>query len=193
MTKARINLEKYEQFRFDTGSLALNLVATVRHRGSQPRDLLVSAAAFDQWLKLAGLPPCDTESSAEEFHNMLLLRECIYRVVQGLVTQSPTDDADYQLINSCAAFPVAAPQISHETQAVVWLSERPVRAGMSLIARDAVLLIGNIDRNRLKMCVHDDCQMLFVDLSPRNQRRWCSMSVCGNREKVAAYRQRNNA
>ena len=30
----------------------------------------------------------------------------------------------------------------------------------------------------------------FFDISPRKNRKWCSMSVCGNREKVAAHRKR---
>ena len=43
---------KYNQFRFDTGSLSLNFVATVRHRGgSQPRDLLSAPEALADALR----------------------------------------------------------------------------------------------------------------------------------------------
>jgi predicted RNA-binding Zn ribbon-like protein len=43
---------------------------------------------------------------------------------------------------------------------------------------------------RLKICPNDDCAWAFYDESRNRSRRWCSMRVCGNREKVRAYRDR---
>jgi predicted RNA-binding Zn ribbon-like protein len=35
------------------------------------------------------------------------------------------------------------------------------------------------------------CQVYFgLDVTKNHQRRWCDMSVCGNRAKVRAYRAR---
>jgi predicted RNA-binding Zn ribbon-like protein len=32
--------------------------------------------------------------------------------------------------------------------------------------------------------------VLFVDTSRKGDRRWCSMSACGNKAKVAGFRKR---
>lgn len=43
---------------------------------------------------------------------------------------------------------------------------------------------------RLKACPGPHCGWLFYDASRNASSRWCSMSICGNRTKTAAYRQR---
>ncbi len=43
---------------------------------------------------------------------------------------------------------------------------------------------------RLKICPADDCRVVYYDQSRNASRRWCSMEVCGNRNKTRAYRQR---
>jgi predicted RNA-binding Zn ribbon-like protein len=43
---------------------------------------------------------------------------------------------------------------------------------------------------RLKACPWDTCRWAFYDHSKNRSGRWCSMEVCGNRAKVAAYRKR---
>jgi predicted RNA-binding Zn ribbon-like protein len=44
---------------------------------------------------------------------------------------------------------------------------------------------------RLKACSRDECQWVFYDQSRSQTSRWCSMRVCGNREKVRNYQTRN--
>lgn len=44
---------------------------------------------------------------------------------------------------------------------------------------------------RVKACPLDDCQWAFLDQSRNRSRRWCSMEVCGNREKTRAFRDRH--
>ena len=43
---------------------------------------------------------------------------------------------------------------------------------------------------RLKVCIADDCQLAFYDTSKNRSRHWCSMGVCGNRQKTRTYRSR---
>jgi predicted RNA-binding Zn ribbon-like protein len=43
---------------------------------------------------------------------------------------------------------------------------------------------------RLKACPGPHCGWLFYDASRNASSRWCSMSICGNRTKTAAYRKR---
>jgi predicted RNA-binding Zn ribbon-like protein len=45
---------------------------------------------------------------------------------------------------------------------------------------------------RVKACRADDCQWAFYDRSRNRSGVWCEMAVCGNREKVRAYRSRSH-
>lgn len=44
---------------------------------------------------------------------------------------------------------------------------------------------------RLKACREDTCQWAFYDRSKNSSRHWCSMEVCGSRNKARAYRRRH--
>jgi predicted RNA-binding Zn ribbon-like protein len=46
---------------------------------------------------------------------------------------------------------------------------------------------------RMKACRADDCRWAFLDSAKNRSRAWCSMQSCGNRAKVAAYRERHTA
>ena len=44
---------------------------------------------------------------------------------------------------------------------------------------------------RLKACRQETCGWLFYDASRNRSSNWCSMQVCGGREKSRAYRRRH--
>jgi predicted RNA-binding Zn ribbon-like protein len=44
---------------------------------------------------------------------------------------------------------------------------------------------------RLKACRRDVCHWIYYDRSRNRGSTWCAMSVCGNRTKTRAYRQRH--
>lgn len=46
---------------------------------------------------------------------------------------------------------------------------------------------------RAKACPLDSCQWAFLDQSRNRSRRWCSMEVCGNREKTRSFRDRQRS
>jgi predicted RNA-binding Zn ribbon-like protein len=46
------------------------------------------------------------------------------------------------------------------------------------------------DFTHVKACQGQSCTLLFADHTRGHARRWCSMSVCGNRAKVSAHRSR---
>ncbi len=184
---------KYNKFRFDAGSLALNFVTTVRHRGSQPRDLLPTPETLADWFEMAGCRSPVVRPSRQDHEEALLLREAVYRAVRSLILNEPPGTADMDRINAAAAYALAVPQVETASCCVRWESPHPARACLAEVARDAVMVIGGSDRQRLKMCDNQGCQMLFLDQSPTNRRRWCAMSICGNREKIKMHRQRRRS
>jgi predicted RNA-binding Zn ribbon-like protein len=70
--------------------------------------------------------------------------------------------------------------------------EIPAAAGLELpllvVARAAGELLTSENVVFVKACPGHGCGWLFLDRTGR--RRWCSMSACGNRAKVAAYARR---
>ncbi|WP_410587087.1 CGNR zinc finger domain-containing protein [Amycolatopsis sp. lyj-23] len=70
--------------------------------------------------------------------------------------------------------------------------------GPALVAADVVgavfvacaRLVVRGDWIRLKICPADTCLWAFYDESRNRSRTWCSMRVCGNREKARGWRAR---
>ena len=46
---------------------------------------------------------------------------------------------------------------------------------------------------RVKACRGNDCRWVFIDGSRNTSRRWCDMANCGNRAKMATFRDRHRA
>ncbi|HXJ12740.1 MAG TPA: CGNR zinc finger domain-containing protein [Candidatus Limnocylindrales bacterium] len=61
---------------------------------------------------------------------------------------------------------------------------------LAAIARSAAELIVEGQDAPLKRCANAGCRLFFYDDSRTRRRRWCSMAVCGNRHKVAAFLKR---
>jgi predicted RNA-binding Zn ribbon-like protein len=51
-------------------------------------------------------------------------------------------------------------------------------------------LVCNADFRLVRACEGAGCTLVFYDRTKGHARRWCSMSVCGNRAKAAAHRAR---
>jgi len=64
---------------------------------------------------------------------------------------------------------------------------------LAAIARSAAELIAEGANAPVRRCANLDCGLFFYDDSRTGRRRWCSMSVCGNRHKVAAFLRRHGA
>jgi predicted RNA-binding Zn ribbon-like protein len=58
------------------------------------------------------------------------------------------------------------------------------------VTQAAADLLATADFTFVKRCEDDNCVLWFSDQTKSHQRRWCSMDLCGNRHKVAAYRKR---
>jgi predicted RNA-binding Zn ribbon-like protein len=69
----------------------------------------------------------------------------------------------------------------------------PAQVGLALPLLSTAWAVGDlltrIDLGTVKSCPGHDCGWMFVD--PRGRRKWCSMSSCGNRAKVASHAERH--
>ena len=76
----------------------------------------------------------------------------------------------------------------HSTQ--LWFEPAEPEDLFAPLVYSAVTLFSDVDRRRVRKC--DQCVLHFHDTSKKGTRRWCSMQLCGNRLKVAAYAARQH-
>ena len=79
-----------------------------------------------------------------------------------------------------------------------WRMEFVAREGgldwlLAAIARSAAELVAEGPKAPLRICANPQCGLFFYDKSRTHRRRWCSMSACGNRSKVATFAHRHSA
>ncbi len=128
------------------------------------------------------------EISERELVDVLALRAAIARIAAARADVEPVDPDDIDTLNLFAATPDVPPVLAGGRRQA---GAGRIRIGQALstLARDAVHLFG-AEGDRIRRCAADDCRMVFHDESRTGTRRWCSMSRCGNRAKVRAFRLR---
>jgi predicted RNA-binding Zn ribbon-like protein len=70
-----------------------------------------------------------------------------------------------------------------------WEQHTPAEV-LAPVAESAAELLATGDFSLIRQCEDDNCVLWFYDRTKSHHRRWCNMATCGNRNKVAAFRQR---
>jgi predicted RNA-binding Zn ribbon-like protein len=142
---------------------------------------------------LAGVGPA---LDADTFAGALALREAISALVTATVVGDSAPAPAVRCVNQWLALPPQRP-VLHLEAGVAVLGPAPAartpRGVLAMIAADAAELLGTDLRERLRICPGPGCRGRFLDDSPAGRRRWCSMAVCGNRNKAAMHRQAAHA
>jgi predicted RNA-binding Zn ribbon-like protein len=146
---------------------------------------LAAPGDLDRWLVAAGLADGPGGATAEDLSAARQLRETLYALALARAEDRPLPDVAREALNAFAAQPAAAPSLDRSGR--VW-RHGGVRALLASVAREAIELLG--EGAPIRQCQGPTCAILFVDTSRKGDRRWCSMSACGNRAKVAAFRGR---
>ena len=202
-------------FVFDGGTLALDLLNTWHFNADQPLDLLQSPEDLVIWLAAAGLPDdaYRAELSSSPPNRRILLDEALWLrrdillIVQSLVAGElpppyTVDALNRILTESGTSFrldsltipPEGDQEERMEGQLVLNVHEHisSVLGVLQPIALSAARIVTEANPTRIRQCASSNCMYWFLDTSKSGRRRWCSMSRCGNRAKVAKhYRQRS--
>lgn len=175
-------------FKFRGDHLALDFPATLAARlRAEPRELLPTPHDLGRWLVAAGLAASVPPVTEEELGQARELREALYRLAMARLNGQPFPEPDRALLNRWAAGRTPAPCL--EMEGMSWTRE-DAPALLALVAREAVELLGGELGGRVRQCAGEGCALLFVDTSRKGGRKWCSMSGCGNKAKVASFRER---
>jgi predicted RNA-binding Zn ribbon-like protein len=121
------------------------------------------------------------------------LREAIFSIGCALSERRKPDEACCRQLSTIYAQSLAAARLVPHGEGYVWTWDPRLGVAESIlgpIAFSALTLLTQQDLSRIKRCEGDHCGWLFFDTTKNKRRRWCEMSVCGNRAKVRALRQR---
>ncbi len=175
-------------FKFPAREFALDFTATLRGRlRESPEELLQTPRDLERWLFAAGLVSNSVEVRSRDLQAARELREAIYRLARAAAKGEAWPSEDVRCLNRWAAIPPPAPRL--ESRGVRWVVSDAASA-LSAVARDAIELLGGPLSERIRECGGETCAVLFVDESRAGSRRWCSMTRCGNKAKVADFRKR---
>ncbi len=91
-----------------------------------------------------------------------------------------------------AAYPLVA-QFDSTGKGALRPARNDTLAGLSAIVAELYDGSRSGSLDRLKMCAAEECRRVFFDRSKPATRRWCMSTLCGNRIKTRAYRERRRA
>jgi predicted RNA-binding Zn ribbon-like protein len=147
---------------------------------NEPSDLLRWAERSER------LPATMMQRFAEPatvFEAALRLREAIHRCFATTASGQAPNYEDLVVLNAALA---AAPA-RQCVRPAGWDVGSPEPSAPALLApvlwSAADLLVGG-QLAHVRQCANPECGWLFLDNSKGGNRRWCSMSACGNRAKA---------
>ncbi|MFL6126187.1 CGNR zinc finger domain-containing protein [Actinophytocola sp.] len=153
-----------------------------RHGESHvPGERLTSPQALADWLAVRGLTSGDTPLGVTDVAATIALRTALR---QALVADA---GADVTATSTLRDYPLRlVPDVSGGLRIAV-TSGRP---WLDAIVETVAGSVAKGDWARVKLCAAPDCRWAFYDVSRNGRGRWCTMEVCGNRQKTRTYRQR---
>jgi predicted RNA-binding Zn ribbon-like protein len=175
-------------FAYDTEQALQAAVVLVN--SAEPPDTLTTIEELDDFYSRFGYTGRRDRTQAE----LETLRAARPRLRELLT--APRDEA-VELVNGMLAEAQAVPQLvrhdEYDWHVHATDYQRPLAS--RIIVETAMAMIDVIradEMSRLDVCADDACNGVVLDLSRNRSRRFCSVT-CGNRNAVAAYRQRQRA
>jgi predicted RNA-binding Zn ribbon-like protein len=183
---------------FVGGHPALDLANAVfdRHVPEPDNELFKTTPDIANWFRASGLAE-DREAAAiaeitdESFiERVHAAREASASTFGALAAGQPPAGEALSLLFSAAArgFEDGAVEMAGTKPLLRPARWRDADAVTSLLAMLSIEALFTLPRDRLRSCPR--CGWLFLDTSRGGQRRWCSMRVCGNREKLSRHKER---
>lgn len=180
---------------FIGNDLALDFINSAFGMGNDSWDCLADDAGALAWLKAADLLAPDFDAPVTGLATLAQsLRTAAGRLID---LNKPREPTDLEVVNRIleAGRPARTLALG-EGDNVVLLARRRDDSAASLlepVATALVQLLVQGDLAQVRQCEAHDCTLRFLDVTKSGRRRWCSMAVCGNRMKVAAFRARKDA
>lgn len=172
---------------------ALDLLNTIAQIDGKPADSWASDTDVVQWLVRAGWYE-QGEITATQARGLLKSARSLREAIRALVGERKSGGRiDPKLLNDFLAKAPSHSELICEDAGLRLERRRVAKTPEQLlapVAESAAELLATGDFTLIRKCEDDTCTMWFYDRTKSHRRRWCSMALCGNRHKVAAFRQR---
>jgi predicted RNA-binding Zn ribbon-like protein len=192
-------------FEISGGDLALDLANTKERRPTDaPLELLLSYDDVVAWGVQAGavsatLAPALRGRAARKpaearaaFRRAVDVREAIFALFSAAAGGRPLPERPLAALNAALPAALSRRRVSRDGKGARWVWSDDVDLDRVLwpVLERAAALLTSPDLSRLRECAASDCAWLFLDASRNRTRRWCNMTVCGNREKARRFQRR---
>jgi len=128
-------------------------------------DQLADEAGLRRWAEEHGVAPGERVRAQE-------LRDALREIVDGV--EAPLPELSLPVSSGPGAIGLTA------------------RTAAEAALASAVVLQIQGKLGRVRLCGGEDCRWAFYDESRNGSRQWCSMGVCGNRQKARTYRAKSH-
>jgi predicted RNA-binding Zn ribbon-like protein len=197
--------EWIDGFLFVANRPILDLLNTKPVLADGPTELLPDVRALERWLiasrtvssakDRAALRGWRNSVGAEGFLKQLIafrerLRDAVLRIESGMLPS----DAFLSEVNALLLHHPGHTSLRKRDGRLAreafieWRESADLWA--PIVDATADLLV-EAESSRIRKC--ESCVVHFFDTSKKGSRRWCSMNICGNKLKVAAYQRRKYA
>lgn len=189
--------KKCEDFLWVGNTPSLDFVNTEVVRNGRIIDLLNSPEEFPAWLRCAGF---DMEAGsgasrrlkagfrlAKQFRK--ILREGLHQVVGSRSLPLDVISATNEYIKCGGERRKLAKRAQRVELCRYWHIESAADY-VAPIATSFARFIADADLSRVRKCKNPACILFFYDFSNSGTRAWCSLDICGNKMRMAAFRRR---
>lgn len=168
--------------------LVRGFVSLHDHEPGSSGSLQPSIDTMRWWLRSQELIPVDMEPTESELAWVMEVRAALTAKVRQNMG-SPPDPVLGERLNRAADEAGLRPRFDEPGLEV---TTDGVRGAVGKILGVAFLAELEGSWHRFRMCADPTCLTAFYDRSKNHSAKWCSMSSCGNRNKVRMFRERHS-
>lgn len=178
------------------GRLSVDFVNASPSNAELPWERLIgflestSIVSTERATQLLGLPQIDPQAAEALLLKASRLGSALRKLFTSILRRQRIAGEWIEPINEILRITEGHDELVGQDGA--WKIEFVAREGgldwlLAAVARSGAEIIAEGPSARLRLCANPQCGLFFYDDSRTRLRRWCSMAVCGNRNKVAAF------
>jgi len=186
--------EKNDKFLWLGNSPALDFVNTEVVHDGKAFELLADAGDLRAWLVRSRLvDSVDTELPQKALRTARDFRQELRAGLEAMVQNRKAPDSMMASINALLLRHTVAFRLHTQGRLFELKTDWIFRAPEDVcvpIALSFARMLSTVDLGRVRRCKNPDCVLYFYDTSKSGTRSWCSLKICGDKLRMAAFRRK---